>query len=89
MRTDTATPSQVLAPLLVDVSISSVLHRSAGGPNSNDSNSNKLLHHTIGLLDREQEMRCFEQVTCAQVGGSPSVLSTFKGLINTSQSNCG
>ena len=39
----------------------------AGGPNSNDSNSNKLLHHTIGLLDREQEMRCFQQVTCAQV----------------------
>ncbi len=39
----------------------------AGGPNSNDSNSNKLLHHTIGLLDREQELRCFQQVTCAQV----------------------
>ena len=45
----------------------SALLTRAGGPNSNDSNSNKLLHHTIGLLDREQEMRCFQQVTCAQV----------------------
>ena len=43
----------------------------AGGPNSNDSNSNKLLHHTIGLLDREQELRCFQQVTCAQVHTLP------------------
>ncbi len=49
----------------------------AGGPNSNDSNSNKLLHHTIGLLDREQELRCFQQVTCAQVHTLPQYTSTL------------
>ena len=51
----------------------------AGGPNSNDSNSNKLLHHTIGLLDREQEMRCFQQVTCAQV--TPSARERMRTLL--------
>eukprot|EP00271_Cylindrocystis_brebissonii_P013513 TRINITY_DN3337_c0_g1_i1.p1 TRINITY_DN3337_c0_g1~~TRINITY_DN3337_c0_g1_i1.p1 ORF type:complete len:570 (+),score=102.66 TRINITY_DN3337_c0_g1_i1:282-1991(+) len=37
-----------------------------GGPNSNDYGTNRILHHTIGLPDFTQELRCFEQVTCAQ-----------------------
>eukprot|EP01018_Ginkgo_biloba_P000836 Gb_33736 [translate_table: standard] len=37
-----------------------------GGPNSNDYGSNRILHHTIGLLDFSQEYRCFQTVTCAQ-----------------------
>jgi len=39
----------------------------AGGPNSNDYGTNRILHHTIGLPDFSQELRCFETVTCAQV----------------------
>ncbi|KAL2633294.1 hypothetical protein R1flu_004773 [Riccia fluitans] len=38
-----------------------------GGPNSNDFGTNRILHHTIGIPDFSQELRCFEQVTCAQV----------------------
>jgi len=38
-----------------------------GAPNSNDFGSNKILHHTIGLPDFSQELRCFEPVTCHQV----------------------
>ncbi|KAL3694458.1 hypothetical protein R1sor_008109 [Riccia sorocarpa] len=38
-----------------------------GGPNSNDFGTNRILHHTIGIPDFTQELRCFEQVTCAQV----------------------
>ncbi|XP_027191883.1 pyruvate decarboxylase 1-like [Cicer arietinum] len=37
-----------------------------GAPNSNDFGSNKILHHTIGLPDFSQELRCFEPVTCHQ-----------------------
>ncbi|GMH27132.1 hypothetical protein Nepgr_028975 [Nepenthes gracilis] len=37
-----------------------------GGPNSNDYGSNRILHHTIGLPDFSQELRCFQTVTCAQ-----------------------
>ncbi|KAL5067054.1 hypothetical protein RYX36_017941 [Vicia faba] len=37
-----------------------------GGPNSNDYGSNRILHHTIGLLDFTQELRCFQTVTCFQ-----------------------
>ena len=43
----------------------------AGGPNSNDSSTNRILHHTIGLQDREQELRCFKEVTCDQVANVP------------------
>ena len=39
-----------------------------GGPNSNDYGSNRVLHHTIGLPDFTQELRCFQNVTCYQVG---------------------
>ncbi|GJZ35176.1 pyruvate decarboxylase 1 [Tanacetum coccineum] len=39
----------------------------AGGPNSNDYGTNRILHHTIGLPDFTQEMQCFSTVTCAQV----------------------
>ncbi|GMN43594.1 hypothetical protein TIFTF001_012798 [Ficus carica] len=37
-----------------------------GGPNSNDYGTNRILHHTIGLPDFSQELRCFQTVTCAQ-----------------------
>ncbi|PWA56235.1 pyruvate decarboxylase 1 [Artemisia annua] len=39
----------------------------AGGPNSNDYGTNRILHHTIGLPDFTQELQCFQTVTCAQV----------------------
>lgn len=38
-----------------------------GGPNSNDYGTNRVLHHTIGLSDFSQELRCFQTVTCYQV----------------------
>lgn len=38
-----------------------------GGPNSNDFGTDRILHHTIGLPDFTQELRCFEAVTCCQV----------------------
>lgn len=38
-----------------------------GGPNSNDFGTNRILHHTIGLPDFSQELRCFQQITCCQV----------------------
>ncbi|KAL9234014.1 hypothetical protein vseg_008936 [Gypsophila vaccaria] len=37
-----------------------------GGPNSNDFGSGRILHHTIGLTDFSQELRCFQTVTCFQ-----------------------
>ncbi|XP_015874377.3 pyruvate decarboxylase 1 [Ziziphus jujuba] len=37
-----------------------------GGPNSNDYGTNRILHHTIGLPDFSQELRCFQNVTCTQ-----------------------
>ncbi|KAM7256015.1 hypothetical protein ACFE04_011756 [Oxalis oulophora] len=37
-----------------------------GGPNTNDYGSNRILHHTIGLSDFSQELRCFQPVTCFQ-----------------------
>lgn len=38
-----------------------------GGPNSNDYGTSRILHHTIGLPDFTQELRCFQTVTCFQV----------------------
>ncbi|KAD4584266.1 hypothetical protein R6Q59_036834 [Mikania micrantha] len=38
----------------------------AGGPNSNDFGTNRILHHTIGISDFSQELRCFQTVTCYQ-----------------------
>lgn len=40
-----------------------------GGPNTNDFGTNRILHHTIGLPDFSQELRCFQTVTCYQVKG--------------------
>ncbi|EXB52385.1 Pyruvate decarboxylase isozyme 2 [Morus notabilis] len=37
-----------------------------GGPNSNDYGTNRVLHHTIGVPDFSQELRCFQTVTCYQ-----------------------
>ncbi|KAI3441407.1 uncharacterized protein J3R85_002313 [Psidium guajava] len=37
-----------------------------GGPNSNDYGTNRILHHTIGLPDFTQELRCFQTITCHQ-----------------------
>nr|CAD1817547.1 unnamed protein product [Ananas comosus var. bracteatus] len=37
-----------------------------GGPNSNDYGTARILHHTIGLPDFSQELRCFQTVTCYQ-----------------------
>ncbi|EXC36324.1 Pyruvate decarboxylase isozyme 2 [Morus notabilis] len=39
-----------------------------GGPNSNDYGANNILHHTIGLPDFNQELRCFQPITCYQSG---------------------
>ncbi|KAK9816456.1 hypothetical protein WJX72_000539 [[Myrmecia] bisecta] len=39
----------------------------AGGPNSNDFGTNRILHHTIGEANFTQEEHCFKQVTCKQV----------------------
>lgn len=38
-----------------------------GGPNTNDYGTSRILHHTIGLSDFSQELRCFQTVTCFQV----------------------
>ncbi|OAY74408.1 Pyruvate decarboxylase 1 [Ananas comosus] len=38
-----------------------------GGPNSNDYGTARILHHTIGLPDFSQELRCFQTVTCCQL----------------------
>ena len=40
-----------------------------GGPSSNDYGSNRILHHTIGLPDFSQELRCFQTVTCGWIFG--------------------
>ncbi|KAK6124314.1 hypothetical protein DH2020_041935 [Rehmannia glutinosa] len=37
-----------------------------GGPNSNDYGTSRILHHTIGLPDFSQELRCFQTITCTQ-----------------------
>uniref|UniRef100_A0A7N0TGP5 pyruvate decarboxylase n=1 Tax=Kalanchoe fedtschenkoi TaxID=63787 RepID=A0A7N0TGP5_KALFE len=37
-----------------------------GGPNTNDFGTNRILHHTIGLPDFSQELRCFQPITCFQ-----------------------
>ncbi|KAL9230686.1 hypothetical protein vseg_006004 [Gypsophila vaccaria] len=37
-----------------------------GGPNSNDYGTSRVLHHTVGLPDFTQELRCFQTVTCYQ-----------------------
>ncbi|KAH9607530.1 hypothetical protein KSS87_017460 [Heliosperma pusillum] len=37
-----------------------------GGPNSNDHGTNRVLHHTVGLPDFSQELRCFQTATCYQ-----------------------
>ncbi|KAI9198709.1 hypothetical protein LWI28_020959 [Acer negundo] len=37
-----------------------------GGPNTNDYGTNRILHHTIGLPDFSQELRCFQTITCSQ-----------------------
>lgn len=37
-----------------------------GGPNSNDYGTNRILHHTVGLPDFSQELRCFQTITCNQ-----------------------
>lgn len=44
-----------------------------GGPNSNDYGTNRILHHTIGLPDFSQELRCFQTVTCFQVPYQPFI----------------
>lgn len=48
-----------------------------GGPNSNDFGTNRILHHTIGLPDFSQELRCFQTVTCYQVRTILNSLSFF------------
>jgi pyruvate decarboxylase len=51
----------------------------AGGPNSNDYGTNRILHHTIGLPDFSQELRCFQTVTCHQV--RPRMSPVFLGIL--------
>ena len=49
-----------------------------GGPNSNDFGTNRILHHTVGDPDFHQELRCFKEVTCAQVGMLTELASKCK-----------
>ncbi|KAI4331616.1 hypothetical protein MLD38_029790 [Melastoma candidum] len=35
-----------------------------GGWNSNDYRTNRILHHTIGLPNLSQELRCFRTINC-------------------------
>ncbi|WRX23528.1 Thiamine pyrophosphate enzyme [Theobroma cacao] len=51
-----------------------------GGPNSNDYGTNRVLHHTIGLPDFSQELRCFQTVTCYQMGLEAAVEATAEFL---------
>ncbi|KAK9866227.1 hypothetical protein WJX84_010850 [Apatococcus fuscideae] len=37
-----------------------------GCPNSNDFSSNRILHHTLGLTDFQQELRMLREITCHQ-----------------------
>ncbi|XP_027933539.1 pyruvate decarboxylase 1-like [Vigna unguiculata] len=37
-----------------------------GAPNSNDYGSQRIIHHSIGLSDFSEELRCFQPVTCHQ-----------------------
>lgn len=39
----------------------------SGTPNSNDYGQNRVLHHTVGLADFNQQLRAFKEVTCCQV----------------------
>jgi len=39
----------------------------AGGPNTLDHGSNRVLHHTTGDENRSQELRCFEAVTAKAI----------------------
>jgi len=39
----------------------------SGTPNSNDYSSNRILHHTIGLPDFNQQLRAMKEFTCCQV----------------------
>lgn len=55
-----------------------------GGPNSNDYGTNRILHHTIGLPDFSQELRCFQTVTCAQVSFISCVMTRTLILEKTS-----
>lgn len=54
-----------------------------GGPNSNDYGTNRILHHTIGLPDFSQELRCFQTITCIQVQlrNWISYLSVLEGFL--------
>eukprot|EP00930_Biecheleria_cincta_P055547 TRINITY_DN41865_c0_g1_i1.p1 TRINITY_DN41865_c0_g1~~TRINITY_DN41865_c0_g1_i1.p1 ORF type:complete len:581 (-),score=109.98 TRINITY_DN41865_c0_g1_i1:185-1927(-) len=36
----------------------------SGAPNSNDFGTERILHHTIGLANFEQQLQCFKQVCC-------------------------
>ncbi|KAG5069089.1 hypothetical protein JHK85_001466 [Glycine max] len=57
-----------------------------GGPNTNDFGTNRILHHTIGLSDFSQELRCFQTVTCYQ-----AVVNNIEDaheLIDTAISTC-
>ncbi|KAK9168088.1 hypothetical protein Syun_000228 [Stephania yunnanensis] len=57
-----------------------------GGPNSNDYGTNRILHHTIGLPNFSQELRCFQTVTCFQA--VVNNLDDAHELIDTAISTC-
>jgi hypothetical protein len=56
-----------------------------GGPNSNDYGTNRVLHHTIGLPDFSQELRCFQAITCYQVRARRTLL-VCSGFISSNTS---
>lgn len=52
-----------------------------GGPNSNDYGTNRILHHTIGLPDFTQEIRCFQTITCFQVNVMLMLILIFEDVM--------
>nr|GMC87012.1 pyruvate decarboxylase 1 [Ipomoea batatas] len=59
-----------------------------GGPNSNDYGTNRILHHTIGLPDFTQELRCFQTVTCYQVSIPYTIAFVYVYRFSLSFSKC-
>lgn len=53
-----------------------------GGPNTNDYGTNRILHHTIGISDFSQEVRCFQTVTCFQVMTPVSLYSKSSSIMS-------
>ncbi|KAE9463626.1 hypothetical protein C3L33_04479, partial [Rhododendron williamsianum] len=47
-----------------------------GGPNTNDYGTNRVLHHTIGLPDFSQELRCFQTAVISNLEDAHEQIDT-------------